>query len=690
MLLTPQEAQLLAEELRDDEEVARAPSAEAVKRPPPEIGGYLIRRIIASGGMGTVYEAEQQHPQRIVALKVVRGGVASRSTLRRFDHETEILGKLQHSGIAQIYESGTYDDGSGAAPYFVMEYVPDAQAITEYVETHQLSLSQRLELFAQACDAVHHGHQRGIIHRDLKPDNILINTSGQPKIIDFGVARATNADVAVTTMQTDVGQLVGTLQYMSPEQCDGDPQDLDIRTDIYSLGAVLYELVCGQLPYYLGDTSIVKAARVIHEHEPCRPGTISKALRGNIEAIVLKALEKDRNGRYQSAADLARDIRCHLSREPIEARSPSRWSLAVHWLAHHPIVTTTAACLMIALLTLGTTWLAVGFLNRRPYEIEITPDRKEARLRSISGRILHTWRSEAEHGIGDAKLVDRPAELGGGTLAIIGFRQNDRSKLQSSLSAFHIQGDLDEPVWSRRVETEDILPELIARDFTGQQFGVQFSRTIDVFPEYPGQEIVVAFKHGPYSAGVIRIYDLEGELLFQLWQDGGVNSSYWMSDAEVLVFSGLDARAYWDERGFPEVQAAHPMVVFGVKPRAGHIAHEWIATTGQDDEIVPWYKCILPPDASDLFARRELPRPLASDEPGRHVRLDLPSREVYGALISWLIDEHGIVDPAARIVSDTYKRALDTLPPPDRFYLGELPPIKPSSGPTDEGPDAGN
>jgi len=169
------------------------------------IGGCRLKRVIASGGMGTVYEAVQEHPRRTVAVKVMKHGVTSRSALRRFETESQILGRLRHPNIAQVYEAGTHEGGGGTVPFFVMEYIPNAMTLTQFARERSLGTRDRLELFEQVCAAVHHGHLKGIIHRDLKPGNILVDADGTVKIIDFGVARATDSDLAVTTLQTDVG-----------------------------------------------------------------------------------------------------------------------------------------------------------------------------------------------------------------------------------------------------------------------------------------------------------------------------------------------------------------------------------------------------------------------------------------------------------------------------------------------------
>jgi non-specific serine/threonine protein kinase/serine/threonine-protein kinase len=288
------------------------------------IGRYEIKRVVASGGMGTVYEAVQDHPHRLVALKVLRRGAASHQAMKRFQHEPEILGRLRHPNIAQVYDAGTHDEGEGAQPYFAMELVK-GEPLVPYCESRKLGTPQRLELFGKVCDAVQFAHHKGVIHRDLKPDNILVDDHGEPRVLDFGVARATDSDIQATTLQTDVGQLIGTVPYMSPEQVAGDPAELDTRSDVYSLGVVLYELLADRLPHDLRDKSIPEAVRIIGEQDPTPLSSISRIYRGDLDTIAAKALEKEKDRRYQSAAELAADVRHYLSDEPIVARPASAY-----------------------------------------------------------------------------------------------------------------------------------------------------------------------------------------------------------------------------------------------------------------------------------------------------------------------------------------------------------------------------
>lgn len=290
---------------------------------PTTIGHYRITGTLGEGGMGTVYRAEQDHPRRSVALKVIRPDLVSPALVKRFSRESEVLGRLQHPGIAQIYEAGSAEGPHGPQPFFAMELVA-GQPLDEYASHHQLTLSRRLELFTRICDAVHYAHQKGIIHRDLKPTNILVDATGQPKILDFGVARITDEESA-GTKQTTMGQLIGTLQYMSPEQVNANPLDIDVRSDVYSLGIILYQLLAERLPYDISRHVLHEAAWVILQVDPAPLSSVNRNLRGDVETIVAKALEKEKARRYNSADELASDIRRYLKHEPISARPASAW-----------------------------------------------------------------------------------------------------------------------------------------------------------------------------------------------------------------------------------------------------------------------------------------------------------------------------------------------------------------------------
>ncbi|MHC4218851.1 MAG: serine/threonine protein kinase [Planctomycetota bacterium] len=343
---------------------------------PKSIGRYEIKGIVDSGGMGIVYEAMQEHPHRRVALKVIRPGVTSAEALARFEHESHILGKLQHAGIAQIFEAGMFNAGNGRQPFFAMEFIR-GESLTQFADNHKLGTRQRIELVAKVCEAVQHAHHRGVIHRDLKPRNILIDESGQPKILDFGVARATDSDVQTTTLRTDMGQLIGTVPYMSPEQAAGDVDEVDMRSDVYALGVISYELLAGRLPYDLSRKMVHEAVRIIREHEPTRLSSINRVFRGDVETIVGKALEKNRTRRYQSASELGSDIWRYLHDQPIVARPPKLgYQLSKFAKRHKALVVGVATVFVVLVLgILGTSW---GMMRA------IASEQEEAKQRQIA------------------------------------------------------------------------------------------------------------------------------------------------------------------------------------------------------------------------------------------------------------------------------------------------------------------
>jgi eukaryotic-like serine/threonine-protein kinase len=349
---------------------------------PAAIGGYRILRVIGDGGMGTVYEAEQRDPQRVIALKVLHRWSTSASLVRRFRRETQVLGRLQHPGIAQIFEAGVHDpgDGSRPVPFFVMELVR-GQPLTAYLRSQGCPLRRRLEIFLQICAAVAYAHQRGVIHRDLKPDNILIGEDGNAKVIDFGIATSTSGagHEPATTAHTTPGQVIGTLPYMSPEQVSGDPTRIDARTDVYALGVLLYETLADRLPYDLRDRSLPDAARVIREESHGRLSTVNRLFRGDLETIVTKALEKDPDRRYQSVGDLADDIRRHLHHEPIAARPPSTLYQLSKFASRNRAIVAGVLGIMLA--------LGLGAIAATTFAIDANARAKAERWSSYLARI---------------------------------------------------------------------------------------------------------------------------------------------------------------------------------------------------------------------------------------------------------------------------------------------------------------
>ncbi len=363
----------------------------------PRLGHYQILRRIAEGGMGAVYEAEQDTPRRLVALKVIRPGCVSALLLKRFAQEAEILGRLHHPGIAQIYEAGVAEDGR---PFFALELIRGV-ALDEYARLGGLTPAARLELLARVCDAVQHAHDHGIIHRDLKPANILVDETGQPKVLDFGVARSTDADLVPSAELTQTGQLLGTPNYMSPEQVTSDPAAIDWRSDVYALGVVLFELLAHRMPYQLENRPLAEAARLIREEEPPRLGSIDPALRGDVETIVAKALEKDRGRRYQSAAELAADLRHWLAHEPIRARPASAlYHLRKFARRHTGLVGGVAATgLALVLGLVGTTIFAVGEARQRRQADE---EKREALFQAYRARMAAAVGALASDDVADA------------------------------------------------------------------------------------------------------------------------------------------------------------------------------------------------------------------------------------------------------------------------------------------------
>jgi|GEM_PF-4809670 len=321
------------------------------------LGRYKIRRLIGSGGMGTVYEAEQDQPRRVVALKVMRGGrsgAAAKVALRRFQAEAQFLASLRHPGICQVYDTGVAEDsgspgGPVPVPFIALEYIPGASPITTFADARTMGLRDRVLLFLKVVDAVEHGHSRGVIHRDLKPDNVLVGEDGEPKVIDFGIARALGHTAHDTSM-TRTGQVLGTLQYMAPEQLAGKGASADQRADVYAMGVILYELLCGQPPYDLEGLDPLTAVTKLRDSLPTRPTLVRPGLDHDLETVIMAAVERDPVRRYASARELGADLRRWLDGDAVEAQRPSVVTIAVRRTQRAVSKNRSLALLLIPLL----------------------------------------------------------------------------------------------------------------------------------------------------------------------------------------------------------------------------------------------------------------------------------------------------------------------------------------------------
>jgi tetratricopeptide (TPR) repeat protein len=320
-----------------------------------QIGNFRLLRRIGEGGMGIVYEARQCHPERNVALKIIRGGrFVDRYAIKLFHREVQALARLRHPCIGAIYEAGGTDDEEH---FFAMELV-EGRPLLEHVRETRVPPRERLALVCRICDAIHYAHQRGVMHRDLKPSNILIDAEGNPRILDFGLARITDTELGIDASRTAQGRIQGTLAYMSPEQARGDSAAIDIRSDVYSLGVILYELLADRLPYDVMELPLPRAVDTICNQPPRR----TEALRGDLETITLRALEKDPQRRYASASALGEDIQRFLTSQPIEARRDSAWYVLRKALLRHRV----AAAVSVAFVMLvSVSAIALGVMYRR-------------------------------------------------------------------------------------------------------------------------------------------------------------------------------------------------------------------------------------------------------------------------------------------------------------------------------------
>ncbi len=445
------------------------------------VSGYTILREIGRGGMGVVYEAEQHEPRRRVALKVLHGPGGDERRDRLFQKEIHLLARLRHPGIATIYSSGQTGDGR---QFFTMELVT-GELLNVYVAGKNPSLRDRLELFARICEAVAHAHEHGVIHRDLKPSNILVDADGHPHIVDFGLARATDPRAGLTVTVTHTGILLGTLPYMSPEQARGEHDAVDERSDVYALGVILYELLTGYAPYKLG-ANLIQAIKAICDEPPRPLRQFARDLPGDVQAVALKALEKDVTRRYASVRALWQDVQRYLRGEPVLASQPGSLRILVRRVSRHrttwaPIA---AAVLLVALSWAGGQWWR-GQRQRQAEHQSLAAARRAAIF--------------LQAGVEE----DRAADVLGHAEALL-----QRAALLPEATLVRCQVDFNRPQGVGRVRARGTLLDILRRDPTRWECAAllaEFCRHTGQ-PEEAARWETQAAQHRPDTAWYLRSF----------------------------------------------------------------------------------------------------------------------------------------------------------------------------------------
>jgi WD40 repeat protein/serine/threonine protein kinase/tetratricopeptide (TPR) repeat protein len=526
--------------------------------PVTAIGPYKLREQIGEGGMGVVYVAEQTHPvRRKVALKIIKPGMDTRQVVARFEAERQALAMMDHPNIAKVHDGGTTESGR---PYFVMELVRGL-SITEYCDAERLSIRERLELFVLVCRAVQHAHQKGIIHRDLKPSNILVTLHDGlpvPKVIDFGVAKATGQSLTERTMYTAFTQLVGTPLYMSPEQVELSGLDVDTRSDVYSLGVLLYELLTGTTPF---DSETLKYAafdemrRIIREEEPPKPSTrlstpcatltataarrssdprqLNRSVQGELDWIVMKSLEKDRRRRYETANDFAADVMRYLTDQPVEACTPSPSYRFQKFARRNKAVLTTAA-LVVAALYIGavvSTWQAVRATQaegradgqRKLAESSAAEAQRQTNeARKAQGEALRA-KQEADH---QRNVVSQNLYYADMRLALVDWTAGNIGRLSNKLlSQVPRDGGEDQRGWEWYY--------LLALCHEDERTLMQHVRQVDCVDWSPDGRRFASTG----SDGVVAVYDPTKWQTLRTWQGEHIWGGHWSPDSQRFAWT---------------------------------------------------------------------------------------------------------------------------------------------------------
>ena len=573
-----------------NEVIDQASVAAGWQSPVPKIPGFEIQSTIAQGSMGTVYLAHQINPEREVALKILLPTGPISQSRRRFEQEVQILARLDHPGVGKVFSAGAIGLHGMERHYFAMEYVGGDQ-IKKYCRDHDLNTRQIIELFINVCTAMEYVHQSNVIHRDLKPSNILVQKNGQPKIIDFGVALVLDPQISPQTMATQAGQLLGTLNYMSPEQCGNEVLELDARSDLYSLGLILFELLSGRLPYALDGLTVAGVIQCIQSQEA---GLLPGVKNARLSAILHRTLEKNPNQRYRSVGQFSADLSSYLMGVATLATPPNAIQRLIAYVKRSPLKGTLVLSTVAGISLMSLSFLLSYYLASTPSYFSFQKDFAVNSLRSANGALLRSWYSNPKSMTG-GQIMQPQRGVHTGRVFINYLPTATDDSVRGKMLMYDFD-NLDTPIWdSDSISRQFPDDNKFNKPHTWACSGLAID---DFFEDIPGEEFLVMLNPDPFSPTSISIHDATGKLLFQVWHDGYVAMVKWVPEIKKLICTGLNSETNWADLGQPTGLVGHPTVVFAMNIKAGFVDREqWLLRDGKVySSLLDWYKWLGPPE----------------------------------------------------------------------------------------------
>lgn len=630
------------------------------------LSGYTMEALLGEGASGRVYRARRDATGLAVAVKVIHrrvgAGHGETPEAQRAWRELDLLAQLRLPCLPRLLDYGV----AGGRLYMVTELV-DGPPLDRHCAEHEMGRPERVALLADLAEGVQSLHERGVIHRDIKPSNVLVNGHGQPVIIDLGVASMLARDALETL--TAEGAPIGSPAFMAPEQARGERDKISTRTDVYALGATALVVLTGRTPHELTGATIHDAIRRVADEPAREPRSIDPSLPKRLAAVIGKALSPRPQDRYASAGEFGEDLRRWLRGEPVEAAPAGPVVRFARWLRRHPVIATGGAAAMVGVVTLAVGQAVVWWAQRRPDHVELVEEGRKARLVSVSGNVLQEWDGGGQTAFRGGWLRDRPGALGGGRVLCLAAAPHASVGFAGRLAVFDV-GRLDRPLW-----TTDRGPPAVPYprnqvNQDPQRCAVRNVSLFDVFPDRPGDELVVIQEDERHSLCVVQVLDLNGELLSEFWHDGWLTDSHWLPGPGLLVLAGVNSEGIWTDRGEATQRGPHPIVVLALKPPPLQ-RRVMLATEPESAVLRPaWYRCLLPATASDVFDRVDASDPTEKDLARDHVRVSVSLSDRPGVSLAWVLDEHG--DTHHQVVPDIYKLQTDA-PEPTQFHWGALP-----------------